>query len=283
MRKIIFNVSVFIMISANLSFAQYYDSYNYQNAYNTENNTYQNNYNFYNYYEEFMKVLAKEALNPNSIYYNPSFANQYNNSNNQMSSNPYQYVMNAMNTASKNYNSSNNYNAENYEYYNEYNHNYNYQSYNNSGYDNTQIYKNPYEELMKMLETESKNPNSPYYSPNRNQDTQNNYYNNQNNNYAYNSENIYEITAERLIESAADNYYKNNLNNQNNNGNNNYNFYTPFKVPNIVLETANRTYPNVQICDIEMKNIGVYEVKLSNMIKLFIDRNGKLLYEEYCK
>ena len=198
--------------------------------------------------------------------------------------NPYQQTMNAMNTASETYNNA----SQNY--------------YGTS---------NPYEELMKMLERESKNPNSPYYSPNyqNNNAYQNDYYQGYDNNNAYQdnsyyqgydnnnayqdsyyqeyqnnndyaqtnaSENPYQAAAEALIKAAeelsqkadtTDNNY-NNYNTQTNqsyNNNQNYDFYTPFKVPKSVFNTANQMYPDAKIIDIEMENIGIYEVKLNNI------------------
>ena len=373
MRKIIFKAIPALIISSGMLFAQYYDPYNYQNDYNYQNN--QNNYNAYqnnnvpannyynNYYQEFMRTLSEEANNPNSIYYSPGFYEQYNNYN-AMQGNPYQDTMNAMNWASQNYNAQPNYNADNTAqnpYQNNY-YNYNgydntaqdsyqsgYGNYNNQGYyNNNANYTNPYEELMKILETESQNPNSPYYSPNANQNgynnsydntAQNNYYNPYDNTYQnpyqnnyygaydntaqdpyqsgyytgydYNAQNYnqtnnnmsddpYKLAAEALIKAAeeltrkangmpdqnnipADNQ---NLNNNNQAAANNQNtplyvqdFYTPFKVPQVVLDTAATKYPNVQILDVEVKEIGTYEVRMANNMRLYIDRNGNFLRE----
>ena len=382
MRKIIFKAIPALIISSGMLFAQYYDPYNYQNGYNYENN--QNNYNAYqnnnvpannyynNYYQEFMRTLSEEANNPNSIYYSPGFYEQYNNYN-AMQGNPYQDTMNAMNWASQNYNAQPNYNntAQNQyqnNYYSGYDNTYqdpyqnnyyggydntaqntyqSYDNYNNQAYNNTAGYVNPYEELMKMLERESKNPNSPYYSPNQNgynnsydNAAQNNYYNPydynaydntyqypyQNNYYGgydntaqdqngyytgydYNaytqtnnnmSDNPYKLAAEALIKAAEELTRKangmpeqNNIpaDNQNLNNNNQpaanaqnaplyvQDFYTPFKVPQVVLDTAAAKYPNVQILDVEVKEIGTYEVRMANNMRLYIDRNGNFLRE----
>lgn len=368
MRKIIFKAIPALIISSGMLFAQYYDPYNYQNDYNYQNNqnnynAYQNNNvpaanNYYNnYYQEFMRTLSEEANNPNSIYYSPGFYEQYNDYN-AMQGNPYQDTMNAMNWASQNYNAQpyynggstaqnpyqNNYYNNGYDstYQDPYQNNYyggydntsqdtyqsGYDNYNNQGYNNAVNYVNPYEELMKMLERESKNPNSPYYSPNQNgynnsydNTAQNNYYGGYDNTaqdqyqneyyagYDYNaytqtnnnmSDNPYKLAAEALIKAAeeltikansmpdqnnvpADNQ---NLNNNNQPSENTQNaplyvqdFYTPFKVPQVVLDTAAAKYPNVQILDVEVKEIGTYEVRMANNMRLYIDRNGNFLRE----
>ena len=295
MKKSILKAIPILAISGTMLFAQYYD----QNSYNTQNNyASENSYGtYYNYYDEFMKVLAREASNPSSIYYSPVFSKQYNNYNQMNYYNPYQQTMNAMNTASETYNNA----SQNY--------------YGTS---------NPYEELMKMLERESKNPNSPYYSPNyqNNNAYQNDYYQGYDNNNAYQdnsyyqgydnnnayqdsyyqeyqnnndyaqtnaSENPYQAAAEALIKAAeelsqkadtTDNNY-NTQTNQSYNNNQNYDFYTPFKVPKAVFNTANQMYPDAKIIDIEMENIGIYEVKLNNMMRLYIDRNGQLLNQKF--
>ena len=57
-------------------------------------------------------------------------------------------------------------------------------------------------------------------------------------------------------------------------------FYTPFKVPQVVLDTAATKYPNVQILDVEVKEIGTYEVRMANNMRLYIDRNGNFLREK---
>ena len=260
-----------------------------------------------------MKALAQQAQDPNSIYYSPTFSQQYNNySQNQTHNNPYQEVMDAMSAASDNYNNQNN----------------------NGYYGNNQnTAVNPYEELMKMLEKESQNPNSPYYSPNasQNQNNNNNNYNNQNyQNYnapANSSQNPYELAAQELIKAAeessrqaqnnnnyndpynnyaqnggyndpnnygaADNYnntannygaadnYNNTQDNYGNANQQNNNFYTPFEVPQAVLDTAKRTYPNAEIWAIDMEYIDIYEIKMSNMMELYIDKTGKLLYQQF--
>lgn len=337
MKKNIFKSIPIFIISSSMLFAQYYDTYDYQNnqtqnsynAYQNDQNNHANNY-YNNYYQEFIRTLSQEANNPNSIYYSPQFYNQYNNYN-AMDGNPYQYTMNAMNWASQNYNNQ------------PYNNNGAYNNYNNQAYNNNANYVNPYEELMKMLEKESQNPNSPYYSPNANQngyynntaENQNGYYNGYNSqndyygNYTYDynaqdpynyysgyeaqsqyydaydynksynqtnnmSENPYKQAAEALIKAAEEltkkangmqnTYEDQNLNNNNANTQNAQlyiqDFYTPFKVPQVVLNTAAAKYPNVQILDVEMKEIGTYEVRMANNMRLYIDRNGNLLYEK---
>lgn len=347
MKKSIFKAIPILAISGSMLFAQYYDPYYYQdnnynnqnngyqdNNYNTQNNAYQNNNtaapanNYYNYYEEFMKVLSREANDPNSIFYSPSFSQQYNN-NTQMSSNPYQDVMDAMNLASQNYNAQNNTQSYDNSYNQDYNNTYDYsQNYNNQTYNNI---PNPYEELMNMLEKESKNPNSPYYSPNtdaQNNNSGNNGYNGYDNGYnayqyyydpyqnnyaaqdysydnnnqtsAYESteKNPYELAAEELIKAAEEltkkaNEQQNNNNNVPANNNAQYNaapadnstkkntqnFYTPFKVPQKVFDAVNRAYPNAQIWDISVENIGIYQVQLNNGITLHVDRNGRIMNE----
>lgn len=326
MKKIVLKTAAILSISGGILLSQYYDPYYYQNNYNNQqynNNSTENNLsvNNYNYYEGFMKMLAAEANNPNSIYYNPSFFNQYNNAQ-VNNANPYEYVIDAMNFAYQNYNYNQN---QNYSQNNNQNH-YNTENYyNNNSYkynnnqNNSQNYANPYKELMNMLERESKNPNSPYYSPNTENynsgyyDNENNYayyndaansyynYNSQNynggydgyynneNDYAYynNTANPYELAAEELIKAAEEltkkaNHSKyNNIPEDNNAEKNNTskNFYTPFKVPEKVFNTIREVYPNVEILDISMHNIGIYEVKLANTAVLHIDRKGKLLYK----
>lgn len=336
MKKSFFKVIPVLAISGSVLFAQYGD-YNYQNdAYNYQNNAAQNGYNYnnynqnntannsyYNYYDEFMKSLSQQANDPNSIYYSPTFSQQYNSylqnqndQNNQNDGNPYQNAMNAMNAASDNY-----------------------QNNNQNGF------VNPYEELIKMLEKESQNPNSPYYSPNgkapENQNnTQQDY-----NTYGTSGENPYEIAAQELIKAAeelskkaqnnnyndpqdsyatapnnynyghdnygtannygqdnygaannydpnnnygaANNYDPNNYSTANNYDQNNdttqqnYNFYAPFNIPQAVLDTAKKTYPNAEIWEVDMEYIDIYEIKMSNMMELYIDKNGKLLYQKF--
>ena len=338
MKKSFFKVIPVLAISGSVLFAQYGD-YNYQNdAYNYQNNAAQNGYNYnnynqnntannsyYNYYDEFMKSLSQQANDPNSIYYSPTFSQQYNSylqnqndQNNQNDGNPYQNAMNAMNAASDNY-----------------------QNNNQNGF------VNPYEELIKMLEKESQNPNSPYYSPNgkapenqNNNNTQQDY-----NTYGTSGENPYEIAAQELIKAAeelskkaqnnnyndpqdsyatapnnynyghdnygtannygqdnygaannydpnnnygaANNYDPNNYSTANNYDQNNdttqqnYNFYAPFNIPQAVLDTAKKTYPNAEIWEVDMEYIDIYEIKMSNMMELYIDKNGKLLYQKF--
>lgn len=283
MRKIIFKAIPALIISSGMLFAQYYDPYNYQNGYNYQNN--QNNNvpanNYYNnYYQEFMRTLSEEANNPNSIYYSPGFYEQYNDYN-AMQGNPYQDTMNAMNWASQNYNAQPNYNntAQNQyqnNYYNGYDNNYQdpYQNNYYGGYDNTAQDQNGY-----------------YTGYDYNAYTQTN------NNM---SDNPYKLAAEALIKAAEELTIKANgmsdqnnvpADNQNLNNNNQpaantqnaplyvQDFYTPFKVPQVVLDTAAAKYPNVQILDVEVKEIGTYEVRMANNMRLYIDRNGNFLRE----
>lgn len=51
-------------------------------------------------------------------------------------------------------------------------------------------------------------------------------------------------------------------------------------IPEIVLKTINHTHQNTSIIKIE-KNWNVYEIKLNNMIKLYIDINGQLLGQKF--
>ena len=104
--------------------------------------------------------------------------------------------------------------------------------------------------------------------------------------------------AEELSKKANNNNNDNNLGNQNNNAQygydanntgamNNYNaanqqnFYAPFEVPQAVLDTAKRTYPNAEIWAVDMEYIDIYEIKMSNMMELYIDKTGKLLYQKF--
>ena len=289
MKKSILKAIPILAISGTMLFAQYYD----QNSYNTQNNyASENSYGtYYNYYDEFMKVLAREASNPSSIYYSPVFSKQYNNYNQMNYYNPYQQTMNAMNTASETYNNA----SQNY--------------YGTS---------NPYEELMKMLERESKNPNSPYYSPNyqNNNSYQNDYYQGYDNNNAYQDNNYYQgydnnnAYQDNSYYQGYDNNnaYQDNSYYQGYDNNNAYqdSYYQEYQNNNDYAQTnaSENPYqaaaealikaaeelsqkadttdnPDAKIIDIEMENIGIYEVKLNNMMRLYIDRNGQLLNQKF--
>ena len=114
------------------------------------------------------------------------------------------------------------------------------------------------------------------------------------------SDNPYKLAAEALIKAAEELTIKANgmsdqnnvpADNQNLNNNNQpaantqnaplyvQDFYTPFKVPQVVLDTAAAKYHNVQILDVEVKEIGTYEVRMANNMRLYIDRNGNFLRE----
>ena len=59
-------------------------------------------------------------------------------------------------------------------------------------------------------------------------------------------------------------------------------WYVPLnQVPQAVLATARQTYPQAEIWAVEMENIGIYEVKLNNMMELYIDKSGQLLGQEF--
>ena len=73
MKKSVFKAIPILIISGSMLFAQYYDPYYYNN--NAYQNGYNNYYSYHNYYQEFMNVLAREANNPNSIYYTTKFKN----------------------------------------------------------------------------------------------------------------------------------------------------------------------------------------------------------------
>ena len=55
----------------------------------------------------------------------------------------------------------------------------------------------------------------------------------------------------------------------------------PFEIlPEPVANTVRRTYPNTVITKIE-KKWNLYEVKLNNMMELYIDANGQLLGQKF--
>ena len=120
------------------------------------------------------------------------------------------------------------------------------------------------------------------------QNNNNNNYNDPYNNYAqnggYNDPNNY--GAADNYNNTANNYgaadnYNNTQDNYGNANQQNNNFYTPFEVPQAVLDTAKRTYPNAEIWAIDMEYIDIYEIKMSNMMELYIDKTGKLLYQQF--
>ena len=59
-------------------------------------------------------------------------------------------------------------------------------------------------------------------------------------------------------------------------------WYIPLdQVPAAVIATAKRTYPQAEIWMVEMEHYNVYEVKMSNMMDLYIDVNGNLLGQDF--
>lgn len=55
----------------------------------------------------------------------------------------------------------------------------------------------------------------------------------------------------------------------------------PFEIlPQSVANTVKRTYPNTVITKIE-KKWNLYEIKLNNMMELYIDANGQLLGQKF--
>ncbi len=59
-------------------------------------------------------------------------------------------------------------------------------------------------------------------------------------------------------------------------------WYIPLdQVPAAVLETARKTYPQAQIWAVKIEYYNVYEVKMSNMMELYIDVNGNLLGQDF--
>ena len=58
--------------------------------------------------------------------------------------------------------------------------------------------------------------------------------------------------------------------------------YIPLnEVPQAVIATAKRTYPNAEIWAVEMEHYNVYKVKMNNMMELYIDKSGQLLGQEF--
>ena len=59
-------------------------------------------------------------------------------------------------------------------------------------------------------------------------------------------------------------------------------WYVPLnQVPQAVLATARKTYPQAQVWAVEMEHYNVYKVKMSNMMELYIDNAGTLLWQEW--
>ena len=59
-------------------------------------------------------------------------------------------------------------------------------------------------------------------------------------------------------------------------------WYIPLdQVPAVVLETARKTYPQAEIWAVKIEHYNVYEVKMSNMMELYIDANGNLLGQDF--
>ena len=59
-------------------------------------------------------------------------------------------------------------------------------------------------------------------------------------------------------------------------------WYIPLdQVPAAVMATAKKTCPEAEVWAVEMEHYNVYEVKMSNMMELYIDVNGNLLYQKW--
>ena len=59
-------------------------------------------------------------------------------------------------------------------------------------------------------------------------------------------------------------------------------WYVPLnQVPQAVIETAKKTYPQAQIWAVEVEHFNIYKVKLNNMMELYIDKSGNLLGQEW--
>ena len=59
-------------------------------------------------------------------------------------------------------------------------------------------------------------------------------------------------------------------------------WYIPLdQVPAAVIATAKRTYPQAEVWAVKMEHYNVYEVKMSNMMELYIDVNGNLLGQDF--
>ena len=59
-------------------------------------------------------------------------------------------------------------------------------------------------------------------------------------------------------------------------------WYIPLdQVPAAVIATAKRTYPQAEVWAVKIEYYNVYEVKMSNMMELYIDVNGNLLGQDF--
>ncbi|WP_295160325.1 PepSY-like domain-containing protein [uncultured Brachyspira sp.] len=59
-------------------------------------------------------------------------------------------------------------------------------------------------------------------------------------------------------------------------------WYIPLnQVPQAVIATAKKTYPQAEIWAVEMEHYNIYKVKMNNMMELYIDNNGQLLGQEW--
>ena len=59
-------------------------------------------------------------------------------------------------------------------------------------------------------------------------------------------------------------------------------WYIPLdQVPAAVIATAKQTYPQAEVWAVKMEHYNVYEVKMSNMMELYIDVNGNLLGQDF--
>lgn len=59
-------------------------------------------------------------------------------------------------------------------------------------------------------------------------------------------------------------------------------WYVPLnQVPQAVIATAKRTYPQAEIWAVELEHFNVYKVKMNNMMELYIDKSGQLLGQEW--
>ena len=59
-------------------------------------------------------------------------------------------------------------------------------------------------------------------------------------------------------------------------------WYIPLdQVPAAVIATAKKTYPQAEVWAVKMEHYNLYEVKMSNMMELYIDVNGNLLGQDF--
>ena len=59
-------------------------------------------------------------------------------------------------------------------------------------------------------------------------------------------------------------------------------WYIPLdQVPAAVIATAKKTYPQAEVWAVKMEHYNLYEVKMSNMMELYIDANGNLLGQDF--